>query len=113
MKKPETSFIQSIHQKLKKLADPPFIWKIATRFTNGLPDCLYIGKTGCCLWVEYKVYPNIASTLQLHQLAQLLAYNQKVSIITKTNAIITINTLQGPIITTLTPWLWIADTLKP
>jgi hypothetical protein len=81
---PETRFIQSVHRRLKQLPEPPIIRKIADRFTQGWPDVLYIGPSGICLWVEYKVHPNKPTALQSETINMLCAYKQKTAIITKT-----------------------------
>lgn len=46
----ETSYIKSVH---RHLSSDVYRWKINDRFTNGVPDAWYCGKTGS-LWVEYK-----------------------------------------------------------
>jgi len=83
MNTPESRFILSIHRKLKRLSPPPIIRKIADRFTQGWPDVLYIGPSGTCLWVEYKVAPNKPTLLQQEKLTMLNQYQQKTAIITK------------------------------
>jgi len=82
--KPETAFIQVIHRHLKKQTNPPLIKKLADRFTNGLPDVLYISPSGITLWVEYKVHPRKATPIQRLTLETLMAYRQRIAIITKT-----------------------------
>lgn len=104
--KPESAFIQAINRQIRKHPDPPHSIKFADRFTNGLPDTLYIGKSGICLWVEYKVHPNKVTMIQLDTLNKLAAYNQRIAIITKHPTKITIN--DG--INTFEhdkPWQWI------
>ena len=82
--KPETAFIQTVHRRLKKQTNPPLIKKLADRFTNGLPDVLYISPSGITLWVEYKVHPNKTTPIQQLTLEILMAYHQRVAVITKT-----------------------------
>lgn len=33
-----------------------YVWKIAARYANGVPDCYYSSRAGDC-WVEYKYLP--------------------------------------------------------
>lgn len=83
MNTPESRFILSIHRRLKRLSPSPIIRKIADRFTQGWPDVLYIGPSGICLWIEYKVAPNKPTLLQQEKLTLLNQYKQKTAIITK------------------------------
>lgn len=51
----EHGFVRAIHRRL-----PPEIyrWKIADRYTGGVPDAWYSGPRGD-LWVEYKYLPHV------------------------------------------------------
>lgn len=49
----EHGFVRSIHRKLPKEV---YRWKVADRFTNGVPDAWYSGPAGD-VWVEYKYIP--------------------------------------------------------
>lgn len=65
----------------KKITIPHFYFKISDRFTRGMPDCLFITDTAQ-LWIEYKIYPNKPSPLQLDKINELTAFNQNVWVIT-------------------------------
>jgi hypothetical protein len=110
MTNPETLFIQRIHRRLKLLRPPPIIRKLSDRFTRSWPDVLYIGPTGLCLWVEYKVHPNKVTKLQKETLKMLTSYQQKTAIITqqKTTTLIEESGQQQ---FTDTPWCWITSQL--
>lgn len=47
----EAGYTRAIHSKLKPT--PVYAWKIADRFTNGVPDAYYSGPKSD-LWIEYK-----------------------------------------------------------
>ncbi len=111
MIKPETAFIQTVHRQLKKLTPPPLIKKLADRFTNGLPDVLYISPSGVCLWVEYKVAPNKLTALQQTTLETLMTYQQKIATITKTPQGVLIHDGRCTLIDNQ-PWLWITTQLE-
>lgn len=56
----EAGFIKKVH----KLLDPAvYRWKIADRFTGGIPDCWYSGPAGE-LWIEYKYVPGPSQTIR-------------------------------------------------
>lgn len=46
----EHSFVKSIHRKLPKEI---YVWKIADRYSGGVPDAMYAGPNGI-LFIEYK-----------------------------------------------------------
>ena len=47
----EHGFIQAVHRRLPKWVK---VWKIKDDFQSGVPDAVYFGYEGRCLWVEYK-----------------------------------------------------------
>tara|TARA_B100000401_G_C52680497_1_gene659433 strand:+ start:398 stop:835 length:438 start_codon:yes stop_codon:yes gene_type:complete len=46
----EHSFVKSVHRKLDKSV---YVWKIADRYSGGVPDAMYAGPAGI-LFIEYK-----------------------------------------------------------
>lgn len=110
---PETSFIQAVHRRLKQLPEPPFIYKTADRFTNGIPDVLYIGPNGTPLWVEYKIHPNKVTPIQQVMLDTLHNYQQNAAIFTRMNMDSYTTTIKSKHIMRVDeqPWRWIAHQL--
>ena len=56
--KDEHAYIRSIHKLLPVTKGDLLIWKIADRYTGGIPDVYYSG-TRAPLWVEYKYIPKL------------------------------------------------------
>jgi ribosomal protein L39E len=112
MIKPEYSTIKLIHAKIKTLAPDIICHKISERFTNGWPDCKYIGLQGQHLYVEYKIEKNPLSPLQKLMIQKLREHNVPVWIITKTKH--GDYSIQTALETRIThePWTDIIDFLK-
>jgi hypothetical protein len=112
MIKPESGTIKLVHAKIKKLAPDIICHKISERFSNGWPDCKYIGLQGQHLYVEYKVNENSLSPLQNLMIQKLRGHSTPVWIITKTkygDYKISSNNLD---IISHEPWTDIIDFLK-
>ena len=122
MMTPERRICETIR---KKITIPHFYFKISDRFTRGMPDCLFITApnalltdTSKHLWIEYKIYPNKPSPLQLDKINELTKFNQFVWVITarQTNKPITykIHDMTAGIIIndTTDPWTDIMEFLK-
>ena len=81
----ESQFIRKIHKLLPKEI---WAWKTADRFTNGIPDSVYVGPKGRTLWVEYKFVQQLGkrhtprlTQLQKQRLAQLYQAGHDVAVI--------------------------------
>lgn len=81
----EHGFIQAVHRMLPKEV---YKWKIADRYTAGIPDCMYITDSGRIVFVEYKylkVLPRtlkpLATELQQYWLTQRANQNVKVALV--------------------------------
>ena len=107
----ETSFIDSIHRKLKKDAPVVHYVKFALRFVNGWPDAGYFAPNGAILWVEYKVHPNTPTLQQRKTVTHLRSLGQKVAIITLRDGFTEIESGANPRLLTPTPHLWILNEL--
>lgn len=107
----ETSFIQSIHRKLKKDAPEILCVKFALRFVNGWPDAGYFAPNGASLWVEYKVHPNTTTPQQNKVIYHLRSLDQKVAIITLRDGFAEIESGTNHQTTTPNPHLWLINEL--
>jgi hypothetical protein len=56
----EHSFVKSIHRKLPKEV---LVWKIADRYSGGVPDAMYAGPKGI-LFIEYKYVKSLPKKLE-------------------------------------------------
>lgn len=108
----ETSFIQSVHRRLKKDAPEILCVKFALRFVNGWPDAGYFAPNGTSLWVEYKVHPNTTTPQQVKTIHHLRNLGQKVAIITLHDGFTRIESGTNHQTTTVNPHLWIIETLN-
>lgn len=61
--KPETTFIQSIHNQFK--GGKPYYEKMNNPYRSGTPDVYYSGSRSD-LWVEYKFLPRIPVTKRIY-----------------------------------------------
>lgn len=57
-KKPETTFIESVHDHLPPGRENPYWMKNNNEYTSGIADCWYSGKQAD-LWIEYKFLDKI------------------------------------------------------
>ena len=111
---PERRINEHVH---KKITIPHFYYKISDRFTRGIPDSLIINENGKQLWVEYKIYPNKLSPLQMHTIDELIKHNQDVWIVTaklsdKPHSYKINKITDMQIVETTTPWIDITEFLS-
>jgi hypothetical protein len=70
MAKTESQFTQSFHRRVRARFPKWVVKKFNDSSTSGLPDACITG-LGRTLWVEYKVFPNRPTPLQLDTLTKL------------------------------------------
>jgi hypothetical protein len=81
----EHHFVRSVHRRLPVTV---YRWKVADRYTNGIPDAWYSGALGD-VWVEYKYLPRTPRSafevpltpLQLKWLSEREAEGRNVAVI--------------------------------